>query len=75
MAADQVRGAAADAVLGSGASKSFYNARMSSQAQVVVATKIQIVEPVHAHPWTLRGLQRQALPVEVLFAAMRESRA
>jgi hypothetical protein len=68
--ADQVGRAATNAVLGSSTAKSFNNAGMGSQAQVVVAAKIQVFSPVDANQRALRGAQRLALAIESLRTAL-----
>ena len=72
---DQMGRAAANPVLLRRVAKSFYHTRMRRQSQIIIAAKIQVLAIADAHPRALRGIQRDALPVQAGLAAPRQHRA
>jgi hypothetical protein len=75
MAADQVRGSTANTVLAGRPLETFHQARVSRQAKIVIATKVEIVPTLHSHNWALSGIQGQALTIKPLLLALCKARA
>ena len=72
---DKVRSPTAHAIASSGLLETSNNPGMSRQAQIVIATKVEIVPALQSHNWALSGIQGQALTIKPLLLALCKARA
>ena len=72
MAVNQVRGTAANAVLGNRIDKGLFYCRMIGQAQVIVTAERQQLFAVDVGLDALRGIYDSALTIQPVGAALRQ---